>query len=44
MNKQIAHSLQISVSTVKMHRAEALTKLQVSTTAEAIRLVVEAGL
>lgn len=42
MNKQIAHILQISESTVKMHRAEALNKMHVSTTAEAIRLVVEA--
>lgn len=44
MNKQIAHSLQISESTVKMHRAEAFTKIGVSTTAEAIRIAVEAGL
>ena len=43
-NKQIAHNLQISVSTVKMHRAEALAKMNLSTSAEAIRVAVEAGL
>lgn len=35
-NKQIAHNLQISVSTVKMHRAEVLAKMNLSTSAEAI--------
>ena len=44
MNKQIAHTLEISVSTVKMHRSEALNKMNVSTTAQAIRLAVLAGL
>lgn len=44
MNKQIAHTLDISESTVKMHRAEALAKMNISTTAEAIRVAVEAGL
>lgn len=44
MNKQIAHILDISVSTVKMHRSEALNRMDVSTTAEAIRLAVLAGL
>ena len=44
MNKQIAHILEISESTVKMHRAEALSKMSISTTAEAIRVAVEAGL
>lgn len=44
MNKQIAHILKISESTVKMHRSEALNKMNVSTTAEAIRLAVLAGL
>ncbi|NNC37909.1 MAG: PAS domain-containing protein [Acidimicrobiales bacterium] len=44
MNKQIAHDLAISERTVKMHRAEAFAKLKVATTAEAIRLAVEAGL
>lgn len=43
-NKQIAHVLQISQSTVKMHRSNILSKLGVSTTAEAIRLAVEARL
>ena len=43
-NKQIAHNLQISVSTVKMHRAKALAKMNLSTSAEAIRVAVEAGL
>jgi len=43
-NKQIAHNLQISVSTVKMHRAEALARMNLSTSAEAIRVAVEAGL
>lgn len=44
MNKQIAHILDISVSTVKMHRADALHKMDVTTTAKAIRLAVLAGL
>ncbi len=44
MNKEIAHILQISESTVKMHRAEAFSKINVSTTAEAIRVAIEAGL
>jgi hypothetical protein len=43
-NKQIAHILKISESTVKMHRAEALAKMKISTTAEAIRVAVEAEL
>ena len=42
-NKQIAHILNISVSTVKMHRSRVLDKLDVSTSAEAIRVAVEAG-
>ena len=44
LNKQIAHSLGLSEKTVKMHRALLLTKLGVATTADAIRLAVEAGL
>ena len=44
MNKQIAHTLEISESTVKMHRADALARMNISTTAEAIRVAVEAGL
>ena len=43
-NKQIAWRLQIGEKTVKMHRALLLEKLGVSTTADAIRLAVEAGL
>jgi PAS domain S-box-containing protein len=43
MNKQIAHILHISESTVKKHRATALAKMRLSTTAEAIRVTVEAG-
>ncbi|MGJ8564173.1 MAG: PAS domain-containing protein [Alphaproteobacteria bacterium] len=44
MNKQIAHILKISESTVKMHRAKAYTTLETSTSAEAIRLAIEAGI
>ena len=43
-NKQIAWRLGLSEKTVKMHRALLLGKLGVSTTADAIRLAVEAGL
>ena len=43
-NKQIAHALKISESTVKKHRAEIFSKLNVTTTAERIRIAVEAGL
>lgn len=43
-NKQIAHILNISESTVKKHRAEILNKMNASTTAECIRIAVEAGL
>lgn len=43
-NKQIAHTLSISEKTVKMHRELLLERLQVSTTADAIRIAVEAGL
>ena len=44
LNKQIAWELKISEKTVKMHRALLLERLGVSTTAEAIRVAVEAGL
>ena len=44
LNKQIAWELKISEKTVKMHRALMLDRLGVSTTAEAIRIAVEAGL
>ena len=43
-NKQIAWRLQLSEKTVKMHRAILLEKLGVATTADAIRIAVEAGL
>lgn len=44
LNKQIAWELKISEKTVKMHRALLLEQLGVSTSADAIRLAVEAGL
>ena len=44
LNKQIAWDLKISEKTVKMHRALLLERLEVATSAEAIRLAVEAGL
>lgn len=44
LNKQIAGLLQLSEKTVKMHRALLFRRLGVATTAEAIRLAVEAGL
>lgn len=44
LNKQIAHSLGLSEQTVKMHRAVLMTRLGAATTADAIRIAVEAGL
>jgi PAS domain S-box-containing protein len=44
LNKQIAWELKISEKTVKMHRALLLERLGASTSAEAIRIAVEAGL
>ena len=44
LNKQIAYELGISEKTVKMHRALMLERLGVVTSAEAIRIAVEAGL
>jgi PAS domain S-box-containing protein len=44
LNKQIAWQLKISEKTVKMHRALLLEQLGVSTSADAIRIAVEAGL
>lgn len=44
LNKQIAWELKISEKTVKMHRALLIERLGVATTAEAIRIAVEAGL
>jgi PAS domain S-box-containing protein len=42
-NKQIAAQLEISEKTVKMHRAQLLVRLGASSSAEAVRVVVEAG-
>ena len=44
LNKQIAWELKISEKTVKMHRALLIERLEVGTSAEAIRIAVEAGL
>ncbi|HET9354532.1 MAG TPA: PAS domain-containing protein [Sphingomicrobium sp.] len=44
LNKQIAHALGIAEKTVKMHRALMLERLGAATSADAIRLAVEAGL
>ena len=43
LNKQIAWELKISEKTVKMHRALLLEQLGVTTSADAIRIAVEAG-
>ena len=44
LNKQIAHQLGIAEKTVKMHRALMLERLGAATSADAIRIAVEAGL
>lgn len=44
LNKQIAFSLGIAEKTVKMHRALLLERLGAATSADAIRIAVEAGL
>jgi PAS domain S-box-containing protein len=44
LNKQIAWELKISEKTVKMHRAHLIERLGVGSSAEAIRIAVEAGL
>jgi PAS domain S-box-containing protein len=44
LNKQIAYELGIAEKTVKMHRAALLEALSVRSSADAIRLAVEAGL
>jgi len=44
LNKQIAWQLKIAEKTVKMHRALMIERLGVQTSAEAIRIAVEAGL
>lgn len=43
LNKQIAYDLGISERTVKMHRSAVLAALGVRTSADAIRLAIEAG-
>ena len=43
LNKQIAYELGLSERTVKMHRAAVLCALEASTSADAIRLAIEAG-
>lgn len=43
LNKQIAHELQLSERTVKMHRSALLEALGVRASADAIRIAVEAG-
>lgn len=44
LNKQIAYDLSLTERTVKMHRAALLRALNVKTSAEAIRIAIEAGL
>ena len=44
LNKQIAFTLGLSEQTVKMHRALLMQRLGAQTTADAIRIAVEAGL
>lgn len=44
LNKQIAWELKVSETTVKMHRSLLLQQLGVETSADAIRIAVEAGL
>jgi PAS domain S-box-containing protein len=44
LNKQIAYALGLSEQTVKMHRALLMQRLGAATTADAIRIAVEAGL
>ena len=43
LNKQIAYELRLSERTVKMHRAALFRELGVRTSADAIRLAIEAG-
>jgi DNA-binding NarL/FixJ family response regulator len=44
LNKQIAFRLGLSEQTVKMHRALLMDRLGAASTADAIRIAVEAGL
>ena len=43
LNKQIAYELSLSERTVKMHRSAVLKGLDVKTSADAIRVAIEAG-
>lgn len=43
LNKQIAYELGLSERTIKMHRAALFSALDVKTSADAIRLAIEAG-
>ncbi len=43
-NKEIAHSLGISLRTVEMHRGNMMERLQASSLAEALTLALEAGI
>ena len=44
LNKQIAYDLGLSERTIKMHRAAMLQALDLRSSAEAIRVAIEAGL
>jgi PAS domain S-box-containing protein len=44
LNKQVAHELNLSERTVKMHRSILMKRLDVATTADMVRLAVEAGM
>lgn len=44
LNKQVAWDLKISEKTVKMHRASLIKRLGIGTSAEAIRIAIEAGM
>lgn len=44
INKEIAHRLDISVKTVETHRASAMHKLKLRTTADLVRYAVRNGI
>lgn len=44
LNKQIAHELNLSERTIKMHRSILMRRLNVPSTADMVRLAVEAGM
>lgn len=44
LNKQIAHELNLSERTIKMHRAILMKRLEVPSAADMVRLAVEAGM